>query len=186
MHVASREGRATINNVGEQVCIKIPTAKNVLKIVFLGAWLGAWFLGETSAIQQVVSGKSHSSDFFMLFWLCGWTIGGGWAILTLLWNAAGREEITVGQGMIKIKKTIWGIGLSREYTLSSTRDFRVVSDHNSDSAFNGTRGLGFWGYICGPIVFDYGMKTIKFGLGIDEAEARYIIEVLAEKGFIKH
>ena len=28
------------------------------------------------------------------------------------------------------------------------------------------------------------MKTIKFGLGIDEAEAKHILGVLSEKGYI--
>jgi len=44
--------------------------------------------------------------------------------------------------------------------------------------------MQFWGYVNGPIVFDYGMKTIKFGLGIDEAEAKHILGVLSEKGYI--
>ncbi|HWR41792.1 hypothetical protein [Sporomusa sp.] len=90
----------------------------------------------------------------MLFWLCGWTIGGGWAFLTLLWNLAGSECITVAKGILKVEKKIMGIGISREYSLSSARDFRVVADHNSNSLFGSRSGMSFWGYVGGPIVFD--------------------------------
>lgn len=120
---------------------------------------------------------------FYFFWLCGWTVGGCWAIFILLWNLAGRERITVAQGMLKIEKNILGFGQSREFSLSSTRDFRVVADGNSNSFFANRNAMSFWGYVNGPIVFDYGMKTIKFGLGIDEAEAKYILEVL--NGYIE-
>lgn len=183
MYVTSQSGRATIENIGGQVCIRIPTTKNILKILLLGAWLGAWFIGETTVVAQLLSGKSHGGDSFLFFWLCGWTVGGCWAIFILLWSLAGRERITVAQGMLKIEKNILGFGQSREYSLSSTRDFRVVADGNSNSFFANRNAMSFWGYVNGPIVFDYGMKTIKFGLGIDEAEAKYILEVL--NGYIE-
>jgi len=44
---------------------------------FLLFWLGGWFMGFTSAIEEIVSGKS---DTFLIFWLGGWTIGGLFAV----------------------------------------------------------------------------------------------------------
>ncbi|GMA99474.1 hypothetical protein [Pelosinus sp. IPA-1] len=185
MYVSSREGRAKINKMNGQVSINIPSTKNIFVILFLCAWLGGWFFGETSAIKQVFGARSLGSNLFMLFWLCGWTIGGGFVIFTVLWSIAGNEHIAVGHGIIKIKKTIFGVGLSREYTLSVTRDFRVVRDNNSYSFFNHKRRMNFFGGNDGTIAFDYGMKTVNFGLGIDAAEAKYILEILSEKGLIK-
>ena len=41
------------------------------------------------------------------------------------------------------------------------------------------------GFAGGKLRFDYGMKTIKFGIGIDEAEARYLIDEIVKHGFSK-
>jgi len=41
----------------------------------------------------------------------------------------------------------------------------------------------FWGLTGGKLRFDYGMKTIKFGIGLDEAEARYLIQEITKNGY---
>jgi len=33
----------------------------------------------------------------------------------------------------------------------------------------------------GPIRIDYGLKTYSFGLAVDEAEAKYLIELIKKK-----
>ena len=182
MYVDPQSGRATIDNRGGQICIHIPTSKNIFKILLLCAWLGGWFMGETTVAAQLFSGNLRGGDYFLFFWLCAWTIGGCLAIFMLLWNLAGSERITVGQGILRIEKKILGFGKSREYSLASIRDFRVGNDEKSNSLFTNKGGMEFWGYVNGPIMFDYGMKTIKFGLGIDEAEAKKIVGILSERG----
>jgi hypothetical protein len=180
MYVSPQSGRATITNFGGQVSIRIPTAKNIFAILFLILWLGGWFFGETTVISSLLNGKMRGGNFFILVWLCGWTLGGGWAILTLLWSIAGSEQITVVQGMLKIEKNIAGIGFSREYSIEEIRDIRF--ENNINVTAGNRRNIGvFGGGADGPIAFDYGMKTIGFGLGIDEAEARYLLGVLSEQ-----
>jgi hypothetical protein len=41
--------------------------------------------------------------------------------------------------------------------------------------------LRFWGIGGGPIAFDYGSKTLRFGAGLDDAEARDVIRDLRER-----
>jgi hypothetical protein len=40
---------------------------------FLIFWLGGWFIGFTSAADEIMSGEGGA---FLIFWLGGWTIGG--------------------------------------------------------------------------------------------------------------
>ena len=51
---------------------------------FMGAfvlfWLGAWFMGFSSASSRVLSGNA---PIFLVFWLGAWTVGGGFAIWSL-------------------------------------------------------------------------------------------------------
>lgn len=61
--------------------IVLPHGDAGLMRYFIGAfllfWLGGWFMGFTSAADQVMSGKGGA---FLLFWLVGWTIGGIFAV----------------------------------------------------------------------------------------------------------
>jgi len=41
--------------------------------IFLLFWLGGWFMGFTSALDQILNGEANT---FIIFWLGGWTIGG--------------------------------------------------------------------------------------------------------------
>ncbi|WP_320034753.1 hypothetical protein [Halarcobacter sp.] len=57
--------------------IVIPYENNsILKYligIFILFWLGGWFMGFLSAINQIMLGKAET---FLFFWLGGWTIGG--------------------------------------------------------------------------------------------------------------
>ena len=45
--------------------------------LFLILWLGGWFVGFTSAAEEIMSGNAGA---FIIFWLGGWTLGGVYAI----------------------------------------------------------------------------------------------------------
>lgn len=79
-------GRATIQRDGNSLEIFIPTTKPIFDIIFLMAWLGGWYMGEISAIDQVFSDSTPLYEsWFLIFWLIGWTIGGVFFILVFLW-----------------------------------------------------------------------------------------------------
>ena len=67
---------------------------------------------------------------------------------------------------------LFGLPLRKEYDLQHVRNLRVVpfdaSIWSGRDSFGGMRG--------GPLAFDYGAKTVRFGTGIDEAEARMILD----------
>src|SRR5437868_4062818 len=96
--VVATRGRAEISTRLGMLRIVIPTRRNLFLMVFLLAWLGGWFMGETSAIANLASGKEHNGGAFLGFWLAGWTLGGAFAITAWLWNLAGREIVTMGHG----------------------------------------------------------------------------------------
>ncbi len=43
---------------------------------FLGCWLGGWVMGEVFAARQLLVGGLANGDWFLVFWLGMWTIGG--------------------------------------------------------------------------------------------------------------
>jgi hypothetical protein len=180
--------RATISESSEGLVITIPARKNWFIILFLGVWLTGWVFGEGAAVYALlrVHPSHHApvtahaqvgANLFMLVWLVGWTFGGGFAALIWLWNVAGVERLVLGPSTLATKREILGIGPLNEYELQSVSDLRISA---SPFDFN-NRMSPFQMINSGTIAFDYGAKTFRFGMGLDEAEAQQIIERLRSR-----
>lgn len=164
--------------------ILIPSKKNWFIIIFLSIWLVGWFFGEKSAIIDLLGSNNIGIDLFMMVWLTGWTFGGVFAIIVLLWNLAGKETIYIDKGIFQIDKSIFSIIIrSKKYETKSIKNLELNPAQNIASLFAQKNIGDFWGLTGGKLRFDYGMKTIKFGIGIDEAEARHLITEITNKGF---
>ncbi len=170
------EGRATIGKEGNSLYISIPTRKNWFGILFLGAWLGCWYVGETSAIDQVFTKGSESFEsLFLVFWLVGWTVGGILFIAVFLWKIGGRETISIDDGEMTIGKEIFGIGNYKTYRISDIK-YLTLNPRQDTDQWGQTRARNL--FKSGLIEFDYGLGTIKLASNIDMAEARHLIEIL--------
>ena len=171
-------GRAKIFKNGNSIEFQIPAKKNWFIIIFLTAWLGGWFMGETFAIGELFNSDTPVfANAFLLFWLTGWTVGGLFAITILLWSIAGQEIIKIENGILEIGRQIFSLKRIKKYQITELRHLSI-----NPTADNDVWGMGYqrnlFGLKGGVLKFDYGLKTLKFGGGIDEAEGRLIIETL--------
>ncbi len=180
--------RATISKSPDGLTITIPSRKNWFLILFLGFWLTGWLFGEVIALHQVIRG--HSShwasvtesgpiglNLFLIGWLGAWTVGGGVAIVTWLWNLVGVERVLLAPSTLTMKREVLGIGPTKEYELSSVSNLRI----NMGLSNVRFRIAPIQTMNGGTIAFDYGAKTFQFGVGLDEAEAQQIIAQLKSR-----
>lgn len=185
--------RHTIQDDGSTLRITIPSRKHFIFIIFVAFWLFGWALGEiivgymviswivslltNSPLNYTIEGIGSSGGMlFMLFWLVGWTAGGGAALYTWLWQLVGKEIIEVGYNGIKIRRVVLRLGRQKEYLASHIKDLRAVSMMAGTNPFGWRRTSWNWGLSGGSIAFDYGVQTFRFGIGVDEAEAKQIVE----------
>ncbi|WP_460711549.1 hypothetical protein [Lysobacter terrae] len=166
------KGRASVTNEPDGLQIVIPSRKNVFAIIFLLIWLCFWFFGESSAIRDLSNPKSESSGFTAI-WLAAWTAGGCFALLSWLWTVAGREVLKFGSGRFTHRRAIGPVGWTKTYEIAHVKEMRAVPAPAFGSRGNGFNSMGLTG---GQIAFDYGSRTINIGNGIDEAEAKALIE----------
>lgn len=169
-------GRAKIFKNGQSIEIQIPTKKNWFIIIFLSAWMCGWFMGETFALTQIFSSDTPLfANAFLLVWVTMWTIGGLFAMTFLLWNIAGQEIIKIDNGVLEVGKKIFEFKKSKMYDINEIRHLSINPAPNLD-----IWGMGYqqnlFGLKGGVLKFDYGLKTLKFGGGIEEAEGRLLIE----------
>lgn len=170
-------GRATVSPTFSPLAITIPARRHWFAIVFLPLWLVGWFMGETSAIRELSEG-GDGAGLFMVVWLTAWTVGGAFALLTLAWTIAGKEVLAVGGGVLTHRRQIGPIGITRAYDAQQVRDLRVTPVPEPGWG----RSNNPMSFTDGPITFDYGATTIRIGAGVDEAEAKSLVETLRGRG----
>ena len=165
--------RSTMAEESGVVRVRIPARRSWFVGLFLAAWLCGWLAGEVAALRALlVPGSSARPPVttFMLVWIAGWTVGGAFAVYTWIWNAFGHEVVELDGRALIIRREPIGLPPAKRYDVLQVRNLRVVSFDSSlwsrDSS-GGIRG--------GPLAFDYGAKTVRFGAGIDE-EARMIVD----------
>jgi hypothetical protein len=156
--------------------IIIPVRTNWFIVCFLGVWLCGWIVGEVMVPISMFSSGHQAPIPFMIFWLAGWTVGGCFAGLTFLWQLLGREVVRVENSSIITKKAIGSWGRTKEFDLGHVKNLRVAPI--GINMFDPSAASQFWGMGGGIIAFDYGAKTFRFGRGIDEPEAKRLIEII--------
>lgn len=166
--------RSTMAEETGIVRVTIPARRNWLLVGVLCAWLCGWSMGEMMAVRAVFgapSGPRPPPTAFLALWLVGWTAGGAWAMYSLIWLVLGREIVELDGRSLALRREPMGIPPRKQYDVLHVRNLRVVPFDGSVWA----KSDPFVGMRSGPLAFDYGAKTIRFGSGVDEAEARVIL-----------
>lgn len=172
-------GKAKIEKITNGLNIVIPSKKNWFALIFGTMWMSAWFLGFIFVAGMLLSdGFAIGASGFLIFWLLMWTVAGLAVISVLLWGYFGKERFLTERNQILFEKTVFGIGKKNKLEKAELKNFRT--EIGNDSWFGSNR-WAFWGLGPGKIKFDYGFKTYSFGLGVDEAEANYIVKILKEQ-----
>ncbi len=181
--------RSKVNQLGDRIEIIIPSKKRIFSTVFIGFWLIAWLFGMVMVttvlfgdylglnVNQVNNSTPQQSNAFLIFWLCGWTVGGAIAIYTFLWLIVGKERIVIASDGIAISKEVLFFKRTKKYDLNNCRNLKLSFDRGKAGLFSSmAHPMEYWQGGSGIITFDYGAKDVKFGIGMDEAEANMIID----------
>lgn len=165
--------RSRVTAVSGGIELLIPSRRNYFIAAFLSFWLCGWVFGLTSVTRQILHPAEHTPMLFLVAWLGGWTIGGCFAIFTLLWMLAGRERIAITSDALTIRREIVTFGWSRHYALAAVKNLRVLENPPQNPFGFGRRDP--LGLSSGPFTFDYGARSKTFGAGLDVAEARMLL-----------
>ncbi len=178
MPIQPYPARHTTENLGDTLKISIPSRKQWLIILFMAFWLAGWSLGEVTALVIVIRGLGvRGPILFILLWLTLWTFFGVFVTYTLLWQLFGKEIILISNQAIITKRAVFGfVYFPREYSAEYIKELRVLPASNQGDLFGMNRAGWLTGFSGGALAFDYGAKTIRFGMSIDEAEAKQILE----------
>jgi hypothetical protein len=170
--------RATTTSVPGGLRIVLPARRRWGAAAFLAVWLCGWGFGLAAVLgellgQGVQGERSLVPALFLVVWLAGWSVGGAVAAWAAAWNVAGREVVTVTGTRLTVRREVLGIGRTAAYDAAAVRDLRVEAPRSFPFA---PRRWDRWPG--GPIAFDAGGATRRFGAGVDEAEAEQLVAAL--------
>jgi hypothetical protein len=104
------------------------------------------------------------------------------ALRMILLMLLAKEIVKIGHGIISIRNRALFFKSPKIYGLEEVKHIRIEQEASFGSGFGRSQRRGTaYSLDTGTIKFDYGLKTVKFGNDLDEAEARYIIERLKNK-----
>lgn len=152
----------------------IPSARNILIVLFLSLWLGGWTFGGIGAMAALV----ETGEPFLAFWLCGWASGWLMASFILSRMLTGRQRLRVIGGDLEVETVM--LGYSRR-ALYRARDIRGLSVQAPVWQARQTPPMPLLGASRGTVRFTYGRRTFSTGFGKDEAEGAAIVEWLQKK-----
>lgn len=175
------KSRAIIEETMSGIMITIPAKRNYFIMAFMIIWLTGWLFGGGTAISALFTNDEGGFQGFLAIWLCAWAFGLVAVCSTLLWFIIGKEVVTIDRGILTIKKVGAIFARTKSYSLADAANFRTVAT-NTDGIWGRRNNIAY--NEPGAIVFDYGMKSKNFGMGIDEPEAIYLVNFLKEKELI--
>jgi hypothetical protein len=122
------KARSTVAETLSGLEVRIPARKSWSHVLFTGFWMVGWAVGETFAVQALVTGKAAGfARIFLLAWVGGWTVAGAFIGRSWLWTVFGVEKIVLRPGVLNIKRDIFGTGRNLQYDLTHVKNLRVSS-----------------------------------------------------------
>ena len=153
--------------------VHVRAPRNWAMLAFLPFWLAGWTFGGIVAMLSF----AREPQLFIAAWLVGWTFGEAFAVLAWFWAAFGEEVVAVDSGALHVGKRIGPLRRERVYLLHEASNVRAMGWFGSPTSF--ADSLRPWGLTGGTVAFDYHGKPVRFGIGLEEREAREVARELA-------
>jgi hypothetical protein len=173
--------RARITEEPTGLRVEIPARRSPRLALYAVFLLGFWALGEAAVVHALLAGPASGGDALAAaICLVPWTALGAAILAGCLWVAAGRAVVIATDRELTIRCGALGLGTTRAYDMAHVRALRL----GPPWIFQPRPALGFTVWLtpgAGPIALDYGSRTIRFGNGLDEPDARRVVERLAER-----
>ena len=158
---------------GEQIRTKPP--RNLFALIFLPVWLTGWTIGGVVALWSLFTHFQAFTAIWLVFWVGFWVAAAG----TWIWMAAGSETLRVQGADLEVAHHVLGYSRGWLYQGSQISDLSITNQMPLPYGFRWQVPF-FRVSRLGSIKFNYGPRTIYAAAGLDEGEARMIVDRLAK------
>ena len=173
-------GRAKITETSDLLTIEIPGRKQWPVVIFMAVWLVFWWLAVVSVFPSMLANMSFysgSNPMFIVVWLLIFVIIGLFFLCVWAKMVFGVEISELSDTSISVGEKI--LLYERGQSFDSSSILRLQGLSVPEPSWFDQRHL--WTGGGASLGFDYGSRTIRFGRGIDEAEAAQLLERIIAK-----
>lgn len=154
--------------------LEIASKKRGWLLAQLAFGLLLWLVGAVAPVGDALLGDGQ--PLFLLPWLPVWGLVGAFIVYALAWNASGHESLSLQGRMLLIERGALGLRSTRRYRADGVSGLRAAGPFGGPSMFSWSYGVAYWGLSGGTIAFDYDGRTERFGIQLEEREARELVE----------
>ena len=153
----------------------LPT-DNKKKVNLMFLWLLAWSVSGVIVIANYFTLQQESAKLFIIIWLAFWAYFEFKIIRVYMWKRFGKEKLWIKNGTLFYQQDINGRGKVKEYDMNLVSNFELVELTRGSIA--DTFSQTFWVKGGERIEFSCQSKNIRFGMQLEDDEAKKIITAL--------
>ncbi len=189
--------RATIEDTMRALKIEIPVKQNMSIILLLSVLMCLWLYGELMVLGKLLSifiqaftaetdsiGSLNINFLFLTIWFLGCTAVGFFVIKYLLWFLKGIEIIQLNRDGLSIEKKFSLLTPNKLYPIKKIKNLQINQLKIDSDSVEEVDILNIYNArSIGSLKFEFDSETIYFASYLDEAEARYILDKIRNKGY---
>lgn len=171
--------RISIKRTENETSIVILSTADKTKKRLLIAWFALWSICGIIVLTQYFTIIDEQTKAAILVWLGFWAYFEYKTFKAVMWRSFGFEKIRLHERKLFYKKDVRGKGKINVYEFDFIKDLRIVE--TKENSFFENLNNSYWVIAGEKLTFDYYGKEIKFGIQLNEADAKALQKLINGK-----
>ena len=171
--------RISIKRKENEVSIVIISLKEKTKNVLLTIYLVLWSLSGIVVFSQLLVMPDKNTQLALFVWLCFWAYFEVKIFRAFMWRKFGVEKIKLRENKFLYKRDRAGKGTIKTYEYDFMKELRYMEP--KENSFFENINNSYWVIAGERLAFDYYGKEIKFGIQLEEADAKGLLKLIKKE-----
>lgn len=168
--------RISIMRRENELSIVVISLGDKVKNMYLFSWLFLWTLSGFIVLSQYFILSDPDSKTAIIVWMGFWAYFEYKIVNAYLWRRSGKEKIKISGNKLFYKRDVSGRGKIKVFETDFIKDLRVIE--HKENSFLENLNKSYWVIAGEKLAFDYYGKEIKFGLQLEEADAKSLLKLM--------
>lgn len=168
--------RISIKRSDNEVSIVIISLKEKMKNILLTIYLILWSLSGLIVFTQFLVIPDQNTKLALFVWLGFWAYFEFKIFRAYMWRKFGVEKIKLRNNQFQYKRDRAGKGKVASYDFDFIKELRYVEP--KENSFFENINNSYWVIAGERLAFDYYGKEIKFGIQLDEKDAKALLKLI--------
>lgn len=171
--------RISIKRKENEISIVIISLKEKAKNILLTIYLALWSLSGIIVFSQYLVIPDPNTRLALLVWMAFWAYFEYKIFKAYMWRKFGVEKIKLRDRKFLYKRDRAGKGKVKEYEYDFIKELKFTEP--KENSFFENINNSYWVIAGERLAFDYYGKEIKFGIQLDEADAKALLKLISKE-----